>query len=576
MVALTLVTGCVSKTHAPPLATISNQRPDASQVALYISSFQFDFKDHEYKPIPSKELRDSFISYLRARTQFKSVTASPSAPPEGDVLSMDVRVHFAQSSMRTWLLDAAFLYNPFFAGLVAPHWGEVDITIQASLNHQGVKNVWQHKGHANENYMGIFATWYRNDYIHKSIAQAYQTLFNRLAIQLRNDLPEIAARQQFVLNKKSPSSTQKAIAAKSDEGKRKEAIESLDQNLFAELDTQNTVAPLKEKVQKTEPSPSDSPVADSPVADSPVADSPIVDSPVAAHNLATKQGTPLYQEIPEHLLTPPSVRDRFHIIRSLSPDATSKDPVLNALKALGGVEVSLLLGITEVSSKGVNDDGDAYEVASGGAKQSGYRIAFYGAPTQTGFFVSPTGGFLSQDISISDFRRDMPSTDIAGRDELDVLCSDPDTGDTIDCHAPNTYNLQMRSAYGGARTGYDFVVGTSYFQLFSSVNLALNLLEYRWMDAQISDTVFTDESSAFLQSGALGATIGMAFPKAHFSLRAMADYEVYREFEYGKAIPFEGLVQYDSTTHRYEREVVYLESASLKSWTFQVALAGLF
>jgi hypothetical protein len=98
------------------------------------------------------------------------------------------------------------------------------------------------------------------------------------------------------------------------------------------------------------------------------------------------------------------------------------------MRALGGIELSVLRGDATVQSSIRTEFGTDAKVASGKARQSGYRISTYASPTRTGFRLSPNLGFLDQRIRISDFREDLPLAGSGSGTDVAVTCSAPETG----------------------------------------------------------------------------------------------------------------------------------------------------
>ncbi|MBI3179000.1 MAG: hypothetical protein HYZ27_05025 [Deltaproteobacteria bacterium] len=250
--------------------------------------------------------------------------------------------------------------------------------------------------------------------------------------------------------------------------------------------------------------------------------------------------------------------------------------VYGALRLLGGVEGGPLYGFARVSSRVKDETGEPVEVAAGSARQKGYRIALYSAPTESGWFWYPVLGFLSQDIEISDFRQSVESGTPAGATDIEAVCSDPDTGDTIDCDSPNTYALDMQSGFGGARAGYSVVAGSPNLELFLSLNAGLNAVEYRRIRAEVGAYAAQGTAWAWVSSGAFGMTYGLRLPKLHAALRFMFDYEWYRRFAYAEPVLFKGPVRYNADKQKHEQVPLFVEGARLGVWSFQVAAGMVF
>ncbi|MEK7705674.1 MAG: hypothetical protein AAB426_12000 [Myxococcota bacterium] len=248
-----------------------------------------------------------------------------------------------------------------------------------------------------------------------------------------------------------------------------------------------------------------------------------------------------------------------------------------ALAALGGIEASGFAGLATVSSGIETDDGSGERpVAAGAATQLGYRVALYGAPRTTGWFVMPALGFLDQRISIHDFVQDLPETNVAGTHEIDALCTWVESGQRFDCQAPNVYDLRLRTGYAGARGGYDLVLGSPRVRFFCAGSLALNFAEYRSLVTHIGNYRDRERGWSFLSSGALGGTLGVVWPQAHFATRVIFEREIYRRFDYARPHEFRGPAVYDTELHRYVRPRTWVSDADLQSWTLEWTVAYVY
>jgi hypothetical protein len=275
----------------------------------------------------------------------------------------------------------------------------------------------------------------------------------------------------------------------------------------------------------------------------------------------------------------------FNVITTVPPRRGGLLEV--ALSALGGVEVSGILGIARVTSSAKLENGEKRQVASGNSRQLGYRVSLYSAPKRTGPFVYPVIGYLRQQIDNVDTPSLLSQLNVLRDDRGDIgaIATDPDTGREVDAGAANPYHLDMQSGYGGARVGYDLVGGTSSFELFASLTLGLNLVEYRTIRSELAECG-TDATSRecrtahqgwdFLKSGAVGATLGFRLPRLHSALRFIFDYEVYRHFRYEHPLEVRGPAIYDEASGLFQHDFVFMRGASLECFSFQLALAGVF
>jgi len=212
-------------------------------------------------------------------------------------------------------------------------------------------------------------------------------------------------------------------------------------------------------------------------------------------------------------------------------------------------------------------------VASGRARQSGYRISTYSSPGSTGFRLTPNFGFLDQRIDISDFREDLPLAGSGSGTDVGVTCSTAATGELIDCNEPNTYALRMRSGFLGARGGLDIVGGRIGYEWFFSADVILNVVEYRYVNARIGRYRASGGDFTALQSGGLGVGFGVRVPQIHAATRIAFEYMGYRDFDYAEPLEFKGPVAFNDEKQVYERPRVFVSGASLTTWSFIWAFA---
>ncbi len=276
------------------------------------------------------------------------------------------------------------------------------------------------------------------------------------------------------------------------------------------------------------------------------------------------------------LLSPPAPEPPPFGIFGERPRPTFDRTFYGGLRLLGGIEGGPLYGFARVSSRVKDEYGNDVEIAAGNARQKGYRVALYAAPTASGWFWYPVFGFLAQNIDNRDFQEDLTGLAPAASTDIAAVCSDPDTGETIECGAPNTYALTMRSGYSGARAGYSVVAGSPNIELFLSLNAGLNVLEYRRIEVDIGAYSAQGASWAWLSSGALGMTYGLRLPKVHAALRVIFDYEWYRQFNYAEPVLFKGPVRYNAAKQKLEQPPLFVDAAQLNVWSFAVAGAIVF
>ena len=247
-----------------------------------------------------------------------------------------------------------------------------------------------------------------------------------------------------------------------------------------------------------------------------------------------------------------------------------------ALYFLGGVETSLGSASASVDSGVTRESGEEEEIASGDVSQWSWGLSLYSGPLESGFYFRPTGGYLSQEISIRDFEDDIPITTEAEARYIGARCSDADTGETVDCRAPNVYDLTVQSFYGGAQGGYDHVWAWRWLRYFLGVGASVNLAEYRLLDVSFAGTRLEAQDFAFLRSWGAQATAGLAFPDVGIVVRVIGLAQWHIGFEYDEPIEFMGPVDYDNTQNIYYRPRMFVRDASLQLLDARLAVAYLF
>ncbi len=300
----------------------------------------------------------------------------------------------------------------------------------------------------------------------------------------------------------------------------------------------------------------------------------VLEELVAKDSLVAKALPSAPRAAPARVVPPPEEECRSLRERPRPPAGK----LATVLRAIGGVEVNAFVGQARVESQVEDETGALVPLAAGEAHQRGFGLAIYGAAKTTGFYLTPALGFVSQRISIADFRRTLPEASTDGGVEIMAVCSDPTTTThaAVDCAAPNTYALELQSGYGGVGAGYDLVLGTSRFAWVNSAIIAINAIEYRHISADIGSHHAARARFAFLQSGSFGAASALEWPRAHLGLRLGLDYQWYREFRFAEPLQFEGEVIYNDAKGVFERPLRKVTAAKLTTWTLKCALVGIF
>ena len=257
---------------------------------------------------------------------------------------------------------------------------------------------------------------------------------------------------------------------------------------------------------------------------------------------------------------------QFRIIRDETVYQNDNKPTKTGfwhdyLSALSGVELGYFRGLAEVSSQAQSDSGP-FTIASGRATTEGYKINFFSPPTASGFFIYPTAGFFSLNISIADFAGDIPLGRVPGAQDLGAVATNPKDGSPIALGAPNVYQLRLRSGYLGQRLGGTLVYGNPRTQLFLTAEGGVNLLEWRYTAVTLGPYEESKHHLAVAGSVAGRLLVGATFRPWHLALRCELNYEGYREFDYPRPLPFEAPVRYNAQTQAYERPPIHVGAAS--------------
>lgn len=267
----------------------------------------------------------------------------------------------------------------------------------------------------------------------------------------------------------------------------------------------------------------------------------------------------------------------FRVIQSPPPYIPRDSVWSQYLGALGGLELARREGFASVTSRARNSSGRVETLGTGDAASEGIRVALYNPPAQTGYFFPPSFGFLSQKITISGFEENIPEVSLPGSNDIPGVISDPNTGGTSDIILdPIGYNLDLKSLYLGQGIGLDLVIGQENVRFFLTGQASLNLLEARHVDIQIYTTRKEGYSFAFAQSVNASGQLGIYFPKLHFALRLLGEFEFYRDFDFPEPVDFLGAARFNSEKLIFERERIFVEGASLVQVNGQVSAIYMF
>ena len=528
MTALGFLSACTHHAVAPPKpASASPVHSSLADQSWKLAPLQFDGKTRKDSPEDIQALEDRFKDYLEARL----VLGPESAQPD---LVFELQLQAKRNHYRTLIMD--LMNVPFvplvIGGFFNPEWGTARVAGQLKIYGHDRELLSRHIARADEDFWILIYSWYRSQPIEDAFATSYARVFNDLLEQVaKKNIPHAAP--------KPPLRTQS------------------DSSLNTFLLDPALVDPL--------------------LTNTPTKGRAPIRRPVLLSNQPPDPRVSLLDEenheAPPKTAAPEKNNDPFKIIWEPNP-IVYESHLMRGLQALGGFEAAYFTGEATVTSSINQADGSSIEVANGRAQHQGYRITLYDVPETTGFYWYPVVGFLDQSIDITDFYEDVPQLGATVGTDIDADCTllSDDGQSVIPCGLPNTYSLDMQSIVAGLRMGFSVVAGTSNAQIFFTGTAGGNLMEWRSITASLGDIgQGTREKVDFIQSAAFGSTLGLFFPKLHFSIRGMFNYEIYQAFQFDQPIEFMGPTVCDFDIGRCERQRAFVESTSLKSWTMQVA-----
>lgn len=264
----------------------------------------------------------------------------------------------------------------------------------------------------------------------------------------------------------------------------------------------------------------------------------------------------------------------WRVVHAQSPERWMS---LEGAKALlGGIEVTGGFGRAGVSSRIMTESGERLTLASGNVPETSFSVGLFGGPMGTGWRLAPTGGWFTRDAEISDFSASLPSSPQSDSIDVGATCSDPNTGASISCQAPNRYDLELQSYYGGVLAGYEIVVGNPRFQLFAGGYGSLNVIERRTATVSVADQTGSGTEWKALRSFGLQGTTGFKLPRIHTAFRMTFDYQRYGRFALSQPLEFRGPVVYDEEREVYLRPRYTVEDTALGVLSLKFSAAYIF
>jgi hypothetical protein len=517
-----LSSACTHHVVAPPVPAPQIAKSQALEGQSWkLASIKFTGQTGKDRLKDLKKLEHRFKGYLQSHFEL--------GPESKDSdLTFELALNVRRKHYRTVVMDLVNLpFAPFLiGGFFNPEWGSVKVA--GSLRIYDRDNVLQteHIAMAEEDFSMFIYSWYRAGPIEDALKLSYAQIFKNMMLDISRKKRIHHAERTRTKQLKAPGDLFIGDAAQTDTFLKDPAARPL----------------------SSYPPP-----------------------PLPAQPTKLTQSVTLKEKVKND-------KNRFRIIYEPEP-IVYESFLLKGLAALGGVEGAYFTGRATVTSSIKQEDGNYVEVANGKALHQGYRVTLYDAPKTTGFYWYPVVGFLDQSIDITDFYENVPQigTDIGTDIGADCTLIEDGVPTPIPCGLPNTYRLEMQSIVAGLRMGFSVVAGTPNVQLFFSGTAGSNMMEWRSIAASLGTLKQGKrEKFEFIQSAALGSTVGIVFPKLHLSMRAMFNYEVYQSFEFDSPIEFMGPTVCDMTINRCERQRAFVESTSLSSWTMQFAAGVTF
>lgn len=526
---------------APKRPEYQLSRADLRGVGVHLRSFRVSGAGTPSQ-VELERLRERFLDYLESTTVMSDIYLYHEGAIGGPTLIVDATLELDQTTYRTYLLDLVALY-PLIFGVLTPWWGHVDIEVGVTVADRFDLPVTTITRTARVDFSSNILSWFRTAYVEQAYREAYDRAFRSIAEQLAVEVPRLRAAAGLDLPRPPEAVAARPVPEPEAPSEMAWPVEP------GESEDLPAPAALSAPPGALEPP---EPALDDDL--SRVAELvPRLDFDV---DYGKRQaGFGLITESPELL------------------DGT----IWGYLKMLGGVEVAGIYGLTTVSS-GIQTEQGEVAIAGSAARSAGFRVSLYNAPESTGFFLYPVLGFMTQQIDIADFREELPGfvPDIPNATEIPGNCSDPATGEQVDCDEPNVYILNIHTGYGGVRAGYDLVLGSEYVKLFVSAGAGVSLVEFRSVTARVAAWESHAESWNVLRSVSVGGTAGIVLPTLHVALRFIVDYEHYLRFAYAEPLEFRGPVAFNEEKHKYMRQMFIVDNAEIGSWSFQLATAFVF
>lgn len=240
-----------------------------------------------------------------------------------------------------------------------------------------------------------------------------------------------------------------------------------------------------------------------------------------------------------------------------------------AREYLGGLQVEQTWGRARVASF-IRDGGSTRKVAAGRADQDGFRVGLFRGQQSTDWFLRFNPAYFEQKISIKDFRRDIPRTEVTGRDNLETVVTDFESGARVDPRDPNVFSIGLKSS--GVDLAGGAALGTPLFPEFISLEVVggLTLGERRHSTIDLGSDILRDQTWAFLNSYRVGGALNLfAGP---FCVQISYVYQAYRDVRFPRDVEFrDSRVVYNEKIEAFERPRVYVEGYNLSHQTLRLS-----
>lgn len=280
--------------------------------------------------------------------------------------------------------------------------------------------------------------------------------------------------------------------------------------------------------------------------------------------------------------TPPELRiiqdnSKTHFTDGLNPQQNFDK---RDLQQKHGVMITYFGGRADVSSSVTDDSGNKQVIANGNEQHQGYQISFNNPTKQSTFYYAFIPHIVQHNITISDFRENLPTVAVQGKATVPYVVTDFYSGQEVDPLDPNRYTIKLDAG------GIDLTGGSSWtvacpqdFRCLLDLGVAagITLAEYQHIDLHLGrDRV---EENRFRALHAYHGSINgyLIFPDwnnlfVEFGYMMMR----YPQIDIPKKVEFKNTAKYNEDKNIFERERVFVDRVELDIATFSFSIGVLF